>query len=91
MIAAKVVAIIVAVFGIHGPEALRVAHCESRLQPRADNGSNFGIFQINAVHRRHGESVEHFRRRMFSIRANVHTAFALSHGGRDWSPWTCRP
>jgi len=65
---------------------LRVAWRESRLEPRAANWSDrhsdgshgsFGLFQIGAVHRAHGELVEHFARRMFEPAPNARVARTL--------------
>lgn len=69
-----------------GP-AIRVARCESRLYPRAvGSAGERGLFQIHPVHFRTFSA-----RRLFEVLYNVRAAFRLSRGGRDWSPWTCRP
>jgi Lysozyme like domain len=71
-----------------GP-ALRVARCETggTFYARAlGRAGERGLFQIHPVHFRTFD-----RRRLFEPRYNARAAFRLSRGGRDWSPWTCRP
>lgn len=80
-------AAIVKVFGRHAKQALAVARCESRFDPRAvgDAGER-GIFQIHPVH--FGWVNE---RRLWQPLYNARVAYRLSKGGRDWHHWTCRP
>jgi hypothetical protein len=80
--------VILRVFGPrHGPAAVRVAWCESRLDRRALGAAGErGLFQIHPVH--FGWVDE---RRLWEPRYNARIALRLSRGGRDWSPWTCRP
>ena len=74
------------VFGSRCAYALRIAQCESNLNPRAVGGAGErGIFQVHPVHFRRFNAA-----RLFDPLYNARAAFALSHGGRDWSPWTCR-
>jgi hypothetical protein len=71
-----------------GP-AIRVATCETggTLDPHARGSlGERGLFQIHPVH--FGWLNE---RRLYEPRYNARAAFRLSRGGRDWSPWTCRP
>lgn len=62
--------------------AVRVAWCESRLDPRARNGTHLGIFQLGAPERRrygHGRTVA----------KQAWAARRLWHD-RGWQPWVCR-
>jgi len=71
-----------------GP-AIRVATCETggTLYPRSlGSAGERGLFQIHPVHFR-----TFSRARLFEVLYNIRAAFRLSRGGRDWSPWTCRP
>lgn len=75
------------VFGSRCPAAIRVARCESRLNPRAlGRAGERGLFQIHPVH--FGWVDE---RRLFEPLYNARIAFRLSRGGRSWAHWTCRP
>ena len=60
----EVKATITEVFGpAHAEVAIGVAHCESRLNPRAISagGGNWGLFQINQVHKQrvYGRRIAH--------------------------------
>lgn len=76
---------ICAVFGAHCGEALRVAHCESRLSTTAQNGQYLGLFQMGSSER---ALFGHGRTAYEQARA-AHRYFVRS--GRDWSPWSCKP
>lgn len=67
-------------------QALRVARCESNLDPRAvSRTQDVGLFQINwRAHRRPGEPFQAFRARYVDIATNLRYAYRLSNGGRDW-------
>lgn len=76
---------ICAVFGRHCEEALRVAHCESRLSTDAQNGQYLGLFQMGSSERAlfgHGATAYEQARAAYRY---------FVHSGRDWSPWSCRP
>ena len=69
----------------HGRDAVRVAWCESRLDPRAVNGQFRGVFQMGAAERRrygHGPTVaaQSWAARRYFVAS-----------GSDWSPWSCKP
>ena len=69
----------------YGPQALRVARCESGYSTRAQNGQYLGIFQMGSSERRiygHGASA-------YAQARAAHRYFVAS--GRDWSPWSCKP
>lgn len=74
------------VFGSKAPQALRVARCESHLNPRAvGSAGERGLFQIHPIHFRWAKP-----RRLFDPRWNALVAYRLSRGGTNWSHWTCR-
>lgn len=68
----------------YGPEAVRVAWCESRLYVWAANGQYRGIFQMG-----------HHERRLFGHGPGAYAQARAARryfvaSGRDWSPWSCR-
>lgn len=74
---------------------LSLARRESRMRPDAANWSDrhsdgsrgsFGLLQIGAVHRRSGESVASFARRMFDPAENARLGHAL-YRGSGLRPW----
>lgn len=80
------------VFGPRCAAAWRVVRCESHGRRWAWSGADAGLFQANyAAHHRPGESVASFRARHARIRWHIRWAYRLSHGGTDWSAWTCQP
>ena len=80
------------VFGSHCAAAWRVVRCESGGARWAWSGADAGLFQANyAAHHRPGESVRSFRARHARVLWHIRWAYRLSHGGTDWSAWTCRP
>lgn len=84
---------IAAHFGDVYNSAVRVADCESSLDPGAvsPGGGNWGLFQINTVHQ---ADFEQFTGRPWSavLEADANAAYARKlydgHGG--WGPWECR-
>lgn len=75
--------IIRVVFGTEGRTAVRVAWCESRLDPNARNGQFRGVFQMGSSERRrfgHGRTVLAQAR-----------AAKRYHDLSGWSPWECGP
>lgn len=72
-------------FGGLSGEALRVASCESGLDPNATNGQYHGLFQLSAAWRAYfgiGEG--------YDPRSNARAAAAI-HATHGWSPWECQP
>jgi hypothetical protein len=71
-------------------EALAVAWCESRWQPDAvsNDGQNFGLFQINAVHQ---ARVDGDLDRLLDAATNVSVAFSIWRANGGWGPWSCKP
>lgn len=81
---------------VHFPDiygqAVGVAHCESTLNPGAvsPDGRNWGLFQINIVHR---SSFEQITGRSWSdvLNADANAQFArwLHDQSGGWGPWSC--
>ena len=84
----QVRAIICDVFGDRCGQALRVARCESNLEPWAvGRAGERGIYQIHPIHFGWLDEA-----RLWNPRYNAQAAFKLSKRGRDWTPWwNCRP
>jgi len=87
---------ICAVFGADGPDAIRIAACESgigtdgRLDGNYAIGSgSYGLFQIQASF--HAARFPGFWERWAEIEFNIMMAYTLFvEHGRSWSPWSCR-
>jgi hypothetical protein len=80
-------------FGSRAPEAIRVARCESSLNPRAvsPGGGNHGLFQINNVHRANFTRVTG---QPWSAVYNPHWNAVYAKRLFDqqgWRPWACKP
>jgi len=80
-------------------QVARIARCESRHQPRAhtnDPGTgdnSYGLMMINMI-----GDLGPARRKKYGLNSNaqlfdpvknLRVAWRMSHGGRDWSPWSC--
>ncbi len=81
------------VFGPTSDQAIRVARCESTLNPRAvsPGGGNHGLFQINNVHR---TSFTQVTGQPWSEVYDPHwnSVFAkYLYDTQGWRPWTCKP
>lgn len=79
-------------FGDVLSQARAVAQCESSFDPNAVGGNNYGLMQINIVHR---ADFEQFTGRpwhdgIFDPDANVMYARKL-YDELGWSPWSCKP
>jgi len=81
------------VFGPDAGAATSVAECESSLNPAAvsPGGGNYGLFQINSVHRDTftavtGQSWD----QIFSAEWNTKFAKYL-YDRQGWQPWSCKP
>lgn len=92
--AGEVADIIRAGFSRFGPvvaeQAVRVANCESTLNPGATNGAHAGLFQISRQYHqplvaRLGFTWE----QMFTAQPNATVAAAL-YEQSGWQPWSCR-
>lgn len=72
--------------------AVRVADCESSLNPEAvsPGGGNHGLFQLNSVHRDDFEAVTGQSWSMV-LDAYWNTVYARHlYDDQGWRPWTCR-
>ena len=69
-------------------EALRVAFCESRMDPRAYNQHNRGLFQVNEIH------VAKVPNRdldlLYEPEVNIQVAYMIWLA-QGWGPWGCKP
>jgi hypothetical protein len=87
-----VVGIIHEVFGSSGDKATRVANCESTLNPSAvsPGGGNWGLFQINTVHKNDFESFTgvSWSDGILDARLNSQYAYKL-FSEQGWGPWSC--
>ena len=79
-------------FQEHTSDALKVANCESSMNPGAvsPGGGNHGLFQINSVHRaafeqRTGESFS----KVYDPWWNTMYARML-FDDQGWGPWSCK-
>jgi len=78
-------------FGPTSDQAMRVAQCESNLDPSAvsSGGGNWGLFQINTVHRDSFQSVTgHSWSDVLDPYLNSQFA-AWLYQQQGWSPWGC--
>ncbi len=75
-------------------KAIRVADCESRLQPDAvsPGGGNWGLFQINrAAWERTVNDMGYSWNQMTDAYINSKVALHIFKvAGNSWSPWGCR-
>jgi hypothetical protein len=81
------------IFGSDAPAAIRVATCESSLNPAAvsPGGGNHGLFQINSVHRATFEQVTGQPWSMvYDPYWNTFFAHYL-YAQQGWGPWSCQP
>ncbi len=84
-------AVIHEVFGAHGSPAVGVARCESGLNPHAISrgGGNWGLFQINKVHRGRVQAMGYRWEDLLDARVNALVAKAI-FDEQGWGPWACR-
>lgn len=68
-------------------EALAVMDCESRGQPSATGGANYGLFQINAVH---AGRVAGDLQALYDPATNIRVAYEI-WSDQGWAPWACKP
>lgn len=82
---------ITSAFGPVSDQAMRVAQCESGLDPNAvsSGGGNYGLFQINYVHRSSFEAVTGLPwSSVLDPYANATYAKYL-YDQSGWGPWAC--
>lgn len=77
-------------FGSAAPTAMRIAECESGMNPRAVSATDdHGLFQINAVHRGQFEAVTGAPwSSVYDPELNTIYARHL-YAQQGWGPWTC--
>lgn len=82
---------IAASFGDVYAKAVRVARCESSLNPDAvsRNGANWGLFQINVVHRARVEAMGYSWDQILDPYVNAAVARSI-YDESGWGPWGCR-
>lgn len=78
--------------GWRGPEAVRVASCESGLNPRATNGSHDGLFQQARAYWS-GRSGQYGQagRSAYDPWANAVVSAGMVRDTGGWSHWSCKP
>ncbi len=72
-------------------KAVRVARCESTLDPGAvsPDGANWGLMQINVVHRGLVASMGYSWGQMLQAGPNLAVARAVYDRAGGWGPWSC--
>lgn len=76
-------------------KAVRVATCESGLDPEAvsPGGGNWGLFQINTVHKPMVQRMGYSWSRITEPHVNAKVARVIyddaDRRGNGWSPWSC--
>lgn len=77
-------------------KAIAVAQCESGLNPGAvsPGGGNWGLFQVNTVHRPMVERMGYRWEQMKDAYVNARVARviyddSLQRTGNGWRPWSC--
>ncbi len=69
--------------------AVRIATCESNLNPRAVSPTNdHGLFQINYIHRSRVNSMGYSWSQIYDPYVNARVARSL-YNESGWRPWTC--
>lgn len=73
-------------------KAWAVSGCESQHDPNAisPGGGNWGLFQINTVHKKLVQSMGYSWSQILDPFVNADVARALYDGSGGWGPWTCR-
>ena len=74
-------------------KAVRVADCESDLNPKAvsPGGANHGLFQINTVHKATVERMGYSWNQIYDPYVNSKVARKIfDSAGGSWRPWGCR-
>jgi hypothetical protein len=89
----SVEAIIADVFGPQARAAVAVARCESSLRPGAISAGrgNWGLFQINRVHKDLVASLGYEWEDLLDARVNTLVAKVVYDDAGGWSPWDCAP
>lgn len=93
VVVGEIADLIRSVFGRFGADiaeqAVRVAQCESHLNPRATNGSHVGLFQISGrYHQGRVARLGFTWSQMYEAGPNTTVAADL-FGEQGWRPWAC--
>lgn len=67
-------------------QALRIARCESTMNPRAYAAGNYGLFQINRIHLSNPAYQLTSVDQLYDPQTNVRIAYDL-YQRRGWQPW----
>lgn len=78
--------------GYVGDQAVKIAQCESQLNPRAKSPTNdHGVFQINYIHTRSFESVTGHAWNPNVYHASLNSKYAKElYIRQGWEPWVCK-
>ncbi len=79
-------------FGDVYNQAVGVARCESGLDPNAvsSGGYNWGLFQINIVHKSRVEAMGYSWDQILDPYVNAAVARSIYDDAGGWGPWGCR-
>jgi hypothetical protein len=79
-------------FGDVYSQAIGVARCESSLDPGAVSrgGGNWGLFQVNSVHRARVEAMGYSWDQILDPYVNAAVARGIYDDAGGWGPWGCR-
>jgi len=79
-------------FGDVYDQAVAVARCESGLDPNAvsSGGYNWGLFQINVVHKSRVEAMGYSWDQILDPYVNAAVARSIYDDAGGWGPWGCR-
>ena len=79
-------------FGDVYDQAIAVARCESGLDPNAVSrgGGNWGLFQINVVHKSRVEAMGYSWDQILDPYVNAAVARSIYDDAGGWGPWGCR-
>jgi hypothetical protein len=72
-------------------KAVRVARCESGLDPAAvsPDGANWGLMQVNVVHKALAAAMGYSWNQMLQPAPNLAVARAIYDRAGGWGPWSC--
>lgn len=86
----NIVGLIRQVFGPEADRAIRVAWCESRHNPKARNGSHYGLMQISRRwHEGRARRMGYSWGQMLEPEPNLRVAHAIWRE-QGWRPWSCK-
>ena len=87
----RVICAISSVFGAHTGAGVRIASCESKLDPRAQGAAGEkGLMQVHPIHRKRVEAMGYTWEQMTIPAFNLVVAKAI-YDEQGWAPWSCQP